>query len=90
MHRLFIEHENGDYGRVSDRLESRVDDGVNATELPEDDLKVNGITEEDPWTTFAEERPGWKGCIEWEECLEEKAKAAAILAKHTFPPPPEF
>jgi len=39
---------------------------------------------------FAEELPGWEGYVEWEDYPEKKAKAAAILAKHTFPPPPEF
>lgn len=39
---------------------------------------------------FAEERPGWEGYIEWEDYPEKKAKAAEILARYTFPPPPEF
>jgi sulfite oxidase len=57
----------------------------------EEKSKINGIVAEgDPWTVFAEERPGWKGYIEWEEFPEKRAKAAALLAQHTFPPPPEF
>lgn len=49
------------------------------------------IEEEDSRdVTFAEERPGWGGYIEWENYPEKKAKAAAILARHSFPPPPEF
>lgn len=39
---------------------------------------------------FKEELPGWRGYIEWEKYPEKRAQAAAILARHTFPPPPEF
>ena len=39
---------------------------------------------------FAEETPGWKGYIEWEKYPEKKRKAAEILARYRFPPPPEF
>lgn len=39
---------------------------------------------------FAEENPGWKGYIEWEKYPEKKRKAAEILARWRFPPPPEF
>src|SRR5271163_2310971 len=46
---------------------------------------------EDPNVLFAEEYPGkWKGYIEWQNCPEKRAKAAEILARHKFPPPPEF
>lgn len=41
-------------------------------------------------TEFAEEYPGWRGYVEWENYPDKKAKAAAILASHIFPPPPEF
>lgn len=41
-------------------------------------------------TIFAEELPGWRGYIEWENYPEKKAKAAKILESHKFPPPPEF
>jgi len=44
----------------------------------------------DPDVEFAEEHKGWRGYIEWENYPEKKAKAAAILKRHTFPPPPEF
>lgn len=47
----------------------------------------SGPIEDSP---FRDERKGWKGYIEWEKYPEKKAAAAAILAKHTFPPPPEF
>ncbi|GLB35500.1 putative molybdopterin binding oxidoreductase [Lyophyllum shimeji] len=39
---------------------------------------------------FAEERPGWRGYIEWEEYPEKKATAAQILESKQFPYPPEF
>ena len=41
---------------------------------------------------FAEEFPGWRGYIEWEDYPDKRAEAAAMLAKvaSTFPPPPEF
>ena len=39
---------------------------------------------------FAEEISGWKGYIEWENYPEKKRKAAEILARYRFPPPPEF
>ena len=46
---------------------------------------------EDPNVLFAEEYPGkWRGYIEWQNCPEKRAKAAEILARHKFPPPPEF
>lgn len=41
-------------------------------------------------TEFAEEYAGWRGYIEWEDYPDKKTKAAAILARHKFPPPPEF
>jgi sulfite oxidase len=44
----------------------------------------------DPNIAFAEEYPGWHGYIEWERYPEKKAQAAALLARYTFPPPPEF
>ena len=44
----------------------------------------------DPSVTFAEEKEGWRGYIEWEKYSDKKAKAAEILASHKFPPPPEF
>jgi sulfite oxidase len=34
---------------------------------------------------FEEERPGWKGYIEWERYPEKKKQAAEILAKYDFP-----
>lgn len=39
---------------------------------------------------FAEETSGWKGYIEWEKYPDKKQKAAEILARYRFPPPPEF
>ncbi|KAF2084796.1 sulfite oxidase [Saccharata proteae CBS 121410] len=39
---------------------------------------------------FAEERPGWKGYIEWEKYPEKKKQAEEILQKYDFPHPPEF
>lgn len=47
-------------------------------------------TSEDRALTFAEERLGWEGYIEWEDYPEKKAKAAEILESRVFPPPPEF
>ena len=47
--------------------------------------------EEDPNIAFAEEHPGkWRGYIEWEDYPEKRRKVAEILARHKFPPPPEF
>lgn len=34
---------------------------------------------------FAEERPGWRGYVEWEKYPEKKKKAAEILAQYKFP-----
>jgi sulfite oxidase len=51
--------------------------------------KSTGI-EKEAEASFAEEYPGWRGYIEWEKYPEKRAKAAAILARHKFPPPPEF
>lgn len=34
---------------------------------------------------FKEERPGWKGYVEWERYPEKKQKAAEILAQYDFP-----
>ncbi|ETI21467.1 hypothetical protein G647_07814 [Cladophialophora carrionii CBS 160.54] len=39
---------------------------------------------------FAEERPGWRGYIEWEQYPEKKAIAHKIMMGQAFPPPPEF
>ena len=47
-------------------------------------------TPEDSVKDFAEETPGWKGYVEWERYPEKKEKAAEILARYRFPPPPEF
>lgn len=33
---------------------------------------------------FAEERSGWKGFINWEDCPEKKDKAARVLAQYMF------
>ncbi|KAF6747841.1 Oxidoreductase, molybdopterin-binding domain-containing protein [Ephemerocybe angulata] len=43
-----------------------------------------------PNTTFEEEKPGWKGYIEWEKYPEKKALAHEILSKYKFSDPPEF
>jgi sulfite oxidase len=34
---------------------------------------------------FPEERPGWKGYVEWEKYPEKKKAAEEILAKYDFP-----
>jgi sulfite oxidase len=39
---------------------------------------------------FPEERPGWKGYIEWENYPEKKKQAQEVLARYDFPVPPEF
>jgi sulfite oxidase len=58
-------------------------------------LNANG-TDEEPYEgysesgPFSEERPGWKGYVEWENCPDKKEKAAKILASHTFPPVSPF
>ena len=60
------------------------------------DVNGHGPNEEHPAVdvdeVFAEELPGWRGYIEWENYPEKRAIAAAMLAKAapTFPPPPEF
>lgn len=33
---------------------------------------------------FEEERPGWKGYVEWEAYKDKKAKAKEILAQYDF------
>lgn len=60
---------------------------ANAFEEDLDGQEESGL---DPNAVFAEERPGWRGYIEWEDFPDKKAKAAEILTSHTFPPPPEF
>lgn len=35
--------------------------------------------------SFEEERPGWKGYIEWERYPEKKNQAAEVLARYDFP-----
>ncbi|PPQ78756.1 LOW QUALITY PROTEIN: hypothetical protein CVT25_010759 [Psilocybe cyanescens] len=54
---------------------------------PED---IPGTEESNQESPFKDERKGWLGYIEWEKYPEKKELAAAILAKHVFPPPPEF
>ncbi|KAG6849083.1 hypothetical protein H0H93_011392 [Arthromyces matolae] len=39
---------------------------------------------------FTDEKPGWKGYIEWEDYPEKKAEAAEILNSQEFSLPPEF
>ncbi|KAJ9649705.1 hypothetical protein H2199_000484 [Coniosporium tulheliwenetii] len=39
---------------------------------------------------FAEERPGWKGYIEWENYPDKQKEAQEILAKYDFAKPPEY
>lgn len=41
-------------------------------------------------TTFAEEKAGWKGYVEWEKYPEKKKQGAKVLAQYQFPGPPEF
>lgn len=57
---------------------------TNSAELHAD--KIGDANEE----IFHEERPGWKGYVEWEDYPEKKVKAATKFAKYKFPPPPEF
>jgi sulfite oxidase len=72
--------------------EQTIRDETSGTSTPTE--PTSGLTtptpHEDANAIFAEERPGWKGYIEWERYPEKKEKARAILAKHKFPPPPEF
>jgi sulfite oxidase len=56
----------------------------------DDAFEKSSASEKEAQVAFAEEYPGWRGYIEWEKYPEKRAKAAAILAKHKFPPPPEF
>ena len=53
-------------------------------------FKFGKIAQPDSDKIFAEETPGWKGYVEWEKYPEKKRKAAKILARYRFPPPPEF
>ncbi|KJX98301.1 sulfite oxidase like protein [Zymoseptoria brevis] len=50
-----------------------------------EDFPVN-----DPAPYFAEERPGWRGYVEWERYPEKKAEAEKVLSQYKFPTPPEF
>jgi hypothetical protein len=52
--------------------------------------KADDITRKYHFVPFADEKPEWKGYIEWKDCPEKKAKAAAILGNHKSPPPLEF
>ena len=80
---------------------------MHPSELPLRDQTINDQTESSPNDlnggdsdrndnidvdkVFAEEIPGWRGYVEWEDYPEKRAVAAAMLAKaaSTFPPPPE-
>lgn len=52
-------------------------------------LLDDGPQPEDNDRISAEEIPGWKGYIEWDKYPDKKRKAAEILARDRFPPPPE-
>ncbi|KLP08890.1 putative catalase isozyme P [Fusarium fujikuroi] len=54
-----------------------------------EELKGSDIPE-DPDLDVQDERPGWKGYVEWEDYPEKKAKAHQRFSRFTFPPPPEF
>ncbi|EWG54723.1 hypothetical protein FVEG_17377 [Fusarium verticillioides 7600] len=54
-----------------------------------EELKGTDISE-DPDLDVQDERPGWKGYVEWEDYPEKKAKAHQRFSRFTFPPPPEF
>ncbi|KJA17907.1 hypothetical protein HYPSUDRAFT_90339 [Hypholoma sublateritium FD-334 SS-4] len=43
-----------------------------------------------PHATFADEKLGWNGYVEWEEYPEKKELARSILEQKRFPHPPEF
>jgi sulfite oxidase len=75
---------------IRDQTKHPHDSDSEDSESPEDAAKADGIAAEDPFVTFKEEREGWHGYVEWEDYPEKKEKAAAILAQHEFPPPPEF
>jgi len=57
-------------------------------------LPNSGSMADFPWATslpdFPEERPGWRGYVEWEKYPEKQAKGEAILKQYKFPGPPEF
>ncbi|KAG7406197.1 Peroxisomal catalase [Fusarium oxysporum f. sp. rapae] len=55
----------------------------------QEELKGPDIPE-DPDLDVQDERPGWKGYVEWEDYPEKKAKAHQRFSRFTFPPPPEF
>lgn len=44
----------------------------------------------DPDFEVKEERPGWKGYVEWEDYPDKKARAHRRFTRFKFPPPPEF
>lgn len=54
------------------------------------ELSTDFTNGEDSNEVFREERPGWKGYVEWEDYPEKKAKAAERFKRYKFPPPPEF
>jgi sulfite oxidase len=73
-----------DESTPADRAALRAHHTEKSTNLPPPPEDV------DPDVDFAEEYPGWGGYVEWERYPEKKAKAAAILASHTFPFAPEY
>ena len=44
----------------------------------------------EPRPYYQEEKPGWRGYVEWEKYPEKRKKAEAELAQYRFPGPPEF
>ncbi|KAK3365091.1 Oxidoreductase, molybdopterin-binding domain-containing protein [Lasiosphaeria ovina] len=58
--------------------------GSDAAELRPD------AEDDDAAFEVAEERPGWKGYVEWEDHPDKKEKAKRRFARFKFPPPPEF
>ncbi|KAG0645159.1 hypothetical protein D0Z07_9167 [Hyphodiscus hymeniophilus] len=91
-------------GKVQTPDEWKREQGMGPSEVLLRDLTLNdqsningdsskeGEKEVDVDELFAEELPGWRGYIEWEDYPDKRAEAAAMLAKvaSTFPPPPEF
>lgn len=77
--------QNGKVTSSKERL-----DAEPKPDIPESRYDIADQGKVDPEKEFVEESKGWGGYVEWEKYPEKKAKAKAILARCTFPPPPEF
>ncbi|KAH7324560.1 Oxidoreductase, molybdopterin-binding domain-containing protein [Stachybotrys elegans] len=64
-------------------------DTPNLASKNEAELRADAASDDDTFVV-KDERPGWKGYVEWEDYPVKKAKAHQRFTRYKFPPPPEF